>query len=195
MQAAGSRLGVLFSLILTTTSLLGAGASAAQAQPKWLLSPPGNEIGPGLPTEISIEADTSLTLSTRVLGIAVTLVCEKAAASEAFLEAEGKGAGKILFSGCQTLLNGSPAPECEPHSAGKPVGTVLTNALSDQVIAHEGGSLVQVKPSEGDTLANVNQGEECPTGETFRSAAPSMQRTPMAGSKSWNPPTPSRRGR
>lgn len=171
-----TRLGLL-GLCAVVLGVMAFSASAAQATvgAKWLILDPNGTVldAANLPATIggTIENEEASLLS-KVLGIAVEILCKKGTLIGVSLEKEGSltNGGKVQFTGCSVDLNGTPNPACEPHSAGSPVGTVETLAGKGLAVLHElaGGvkhELTRIEPKEGETFVTINMGEECPIGE------------------------------
>jgi hypothetical protein len=74
------------------------------------------------------------------------------------------GHGKFTLTSCQTFLNGTLAPECEPKPSGGTAGTIVSNALKSQLVTHEGSGLLKLQAVSGETLATITLPVGCPLG-------------------------------
>jgi len=145
----------IFGAMAMSTSLAG-------ASPNWMVGPK-----PNLPAELSAKAEKTLTLSTKIAGVATEFSCTGISLDSALLEAEGKATGKALFSGCVGKLNGVTSPACEPRKAGTEKGVIASNALKGQLLLHEGTTtLLKVSAVSGETFGTIETSEECSIGET-----------------------------
>jgi hypothetical protein len=153
---------VRLCLILVGISL-GLATPQAQATPEWMFS--AGPVVPELPAEVSAKAEGALHLLTEILKISTNFSCKVVTAEKALLEAKGEGSGKLLFSGCETLLNGTPNANCVPKSLSAGTGTIVTRALKTQLVTHEGSSLIHVVAVEaGDPFTTVEMGASCAIG-------------------------------
>ena len=126
----------LLGLCALILGLMAFGTSAAQAEPgnAWVILNPEKTLvkKPLLPVlGAQLESGTEGLLLATVLNGTINLVihCSAIQLVGVHLEEEGKltNGGKVKFTGCKVLINGTEEPECEVHSAGEPVGTVSTN--------------------------------------------------------------------
>ncbi len=140
-------------------STLGLAMSSAEGTPEWMIPPP-----PSLPVELSTEAEGTLSLLTTISGVSTTVSCESLSGEKALLEVEGTSSGTLSYGGCQVLLNGKATAECEVHSNGSAVGTVVTNPLKGQLVLHEGLTLLRLQPLTGETFVTLEMGKGCPIG-------------------------------
>jgi len=140
--------------------------AAATAAPAWKLSPTtGEEVSAALSPAASgkVEATPNLLFTTKG-GTKVAISCTSLSTEAAKLEGEGKTSGTLSFGGCQTLLNGTLAKNCEPHS-GASKGVIKTNALKGLLVPHEGTSLVRIEPASGTLFVTIELSELCSIGE------------------------------
>ena len=147
--------------------LMAFSASGAQAA-QWMLS--GNNVSSALLPAITITEieNKSASLLTEIGGAKVTFLCTAAELTGAKLEAAGKltEGGKVKFTGCVTLLNGSPSAVCTPKTAGQPAGTILSNEGKGQLVLHvtetANEGLTRIEPvTAGGNFAVMEFGEEC----------------------------------
>jgi hypothetical protein len=106
-----------------------------------------------------------LTASFVLFGVEIEYRCASFELLEFTFLAEGSGAGKVRYTGCQYFVEKGVVAPCAPEVEGKP-GVIETTKLKALVVLHtlEGGStdpLVRIEPSEGKSLANIATGEEC----------------------------------
>ena len=171
----------LLGLCALLLGLMAFGTSAAQAEPgnAWvILDKDGTKLlvkKPLLPVlGAEVESGTQVLLLAKVLNgtIKLEIHCSAAQLIEVHLLEEGQlSHGKAKFTGCVMLINGAPAPECEVHSAGSPVGTVETEKIKGLLSLHElkpSGQkdlVILIEPLEGTTFVTFLMGEECVVGE------------------------------
>jgi hypothetical protein len=131
-------------------------------QPLW---PAGRTLG---------QSRKTLTLNTKIAGVAVEFSCTGISLDSGLIETEGKSTGKALFSGCKTKLNGSVSAACEPFTgAGK--GLIASNALKGQLLLHEGTTtLLKVSAVTGETLGTIEMSELCSIGEKVPVIGPGL---------------------
>lgn len=188
-----TRLGLL-GLCAMVFGLMAFGTSGAQAEvgAKWLILKPiaGEKFelkeGSTLHAAVNLEVEKDalgnpipLVLHSEILKIKTLFLCTEAKADEAKLlkdgtigKEEGVPSGsKVLFGGCTTDLNGSPAPECTPVDpiAGK--GKISTKPGHALLVLHElaGGvkdDLTEIIPDTGlgTTFATIVLPATCPIG-------------------------------
>lgn len=184
-----TKLGLL-GLCAMVFGLMAFGTSGAQAEvgAKWLiLAADGTtKTGATLHASVGLEVEKNalgepipLVLHSEILKFKVLFLCTEAIADEAKLlkdgtigKEEGVPTGsKILFGGCTTDLNGSPAPECTPEDplAGK--GKISTQPGHALLVLHElsGGvkdDLTEIIPDAGlgGTFAKIVLPAPCPIG-------------------------------
>jgi hypothetical protein len=128
----------------------------------------------GLPAELSAKAEKTLTLTTKIAGVATEFSCTGISLDSSLIETEGKSTGKALFSGCITKLNGTTSAPCEPLTkAGK--GLIASNALKGQLLLHEGTTtLLKVSAVSGETFGTVAMSELCSIGENVPVIGPGL---------------------
>jgi hypothetical protein len=172
-----TRLGLL-GLCAVVFGIMAFGASGAQAEAggKWLILPVKNgtavEAGSLAANNLavlgaSLENNHSILL-TKVLGSLLHLLCTAAQLIGVHLMAGGTlSNGKVRFTGCKTIINGTPAPECELHSAGKPVGTIETEEGKGLLALVAGGGVRTKITPVGTNFVTLQMGEACPIGETL----------------------------
>ena len=185
-----TRLGLL-GLCAVVFGLMAFGTTGAQAEvgAKWLILPAGGGAavtGSTLHATVGleIEKDASgnpipLVLHSEILKIKTLFLCTEVIADNAKLLADGtigKEAGvpsgsKVLFGGCTTDLNGSPAPECTPTDPEAGVGKISTKPGHALLVLHEltGGvkdDLTEIIPDAGlgKTFATIVLPVGCPIG-------------------------------
>jgi hypothetical protein len=125
-----------------------------------------------------IENKTASLLFTTGGGTKVTILCTGASFDEGGqLAAEGAILlGRLHFTGCKTLLNGTLSPPCEPHT-GASKGLILSLKFTGLIILHKlvkDGKLDPVvllipdqKNAKGEPSgAVIELGEECSIGES-----------------------------
>ncbi len=149
-------LAICFTATVSSSLLVTAKAEAA---PTWTIGPKAE-----LPAELSAKAEKALVLTTKIAGISVEYSCTGISLDKTLIEAEGKGTGTALFSGCITRLNGATSTPCEPK-VGTEKGKIASKALKGQLVLHEGTTtLAKVTAVEGETLTTIESGAECPIG-------------------------------
>jgi hypothetical protein len=163
-----TRLGLL-GLCAVVFGIMAFGATAAQAT-KWLvLNGSGVFVDAAtLPASVTGAIENNkATLLTKILGALTHISCTAGTLVNVTLQGEGKVSegGKVQFTGCSVVLEGKAAPECEVHSAGKPVGTVETLEGKGLAIKHNTEILTRLEPKTGETFVTLQMGEECPIGE------------------------------
>lgn len=131
--------------------LMAMGASAAQAETgaNWMVNG-SNVTSTLLPTvDIGQVENKTASLLTKISGASVTFLCTGGKLIGAKLELEGKvtSGGKVKFTTCSTLLNGSLSGPCKPKAGGEPLGTILTNAGKGLLVLHEGKALTRIEPT------------------------------------------------
>jgi hypothetical protein len=151
--------------------VLMAFAASAQAEvgAKWLIEKSNSVVvtaGPTLEPGIGVKEveNRTVTLLSKVLGQKFEILCTGMNFENAVLKAEGGSLGKIKFTGCVEIVNGTIQPACEPHT-GTEKGVILTKLLKDLIVLHEGPEgYDRLEPEEGTTLVTVESGEECSVG-------------------------------
>jgi len=184
-----SRLGLkVLGLCALALGLMAFVTSAAQAElaARWKVA--GVEVtgATEVQTEIKeIENKTATLLFTTAGGTKVSILCTAAKFDEGgkLIKEGGLSLGRILFTGCVTLLNGASSPPCTPKTSGKALGEILTLkgkglAVLDKVTL-EGGVVdtedyVKITPDEGKLFAKLEMGPECSIGEFVNVEAKSL---------------------
>lgn len=177
---ARSRLGLkALGLCALVLALMGISTSAAQAEGAWgykkTATSPLELFSNVLEPEVllTLENNTSSLLFTTGGGTKVTILCTAAKFTEG---GQLAGAGSILsgridFTGCVTLLNGTLSKPCEPHT-GATKGLIRTEKGHGLIKLHElkpsgeKDHTVLLLPDTGTTLAVIETGEECAIGES-----------------------------
>jgi hypothetical protein len=162
----------LLGLCAVLFGIMAFGASAAQAEKEshfWILNSAGTvktDAG-SLNAPIGLEKEGTYVLHSKILGVAVLFLCKELKTVSATLEGEGKisAGGKVLFSECETDLNGTPNAACTPSDATDGAGTIVTQGLHSLIILGTGGEpLLNILPDTGETFANIEMGSKCPIG-------------------------------
>ena len=162
-----SRLGLL-GLCAAVFAVMAFNVASAQAANEWLILTSGGvvktaaELSPTIGGEL--EGSHGILL-TNILGVPVEILCGEGTLIGVKLEAGGTltNGGKVQFTECSVKLEGEEAPECEPHSAGKPVGTIESKAGKGELGLHEGKIITTITPSVGEEFVNIEMGA-CPIG-------------------------------
>jgi len=167
----------LFGICAVVLGLMAFSAGAqATVGSKWLILNINGELREAatLPAAIGLVKDSSVyVLHTEILKIKVLFLCREIKAVNAKLLAEGsvgKGPGevkesKILFSECDTDLNGGLAPECTPVDPEDGSGFIVTKPLHGLLILGTAGEdLLKVLPDVGETFAHIVLPVTCPIG-------------------------------
>jgi hypothetical protein len=145
--------------------LMAFSASAAQAEAgaNWMVKG-ANVTSTLLPNvQITEIENNSAILHTKIAGALVEYLCTSAKLTGANLELEGKltNGGKVKFTGCVTILNGSLSPACVPKSAGLGNGEIESLAGKGLMELHEGKPVTKIEPSTGENFAVIKHGGEC----------------------------------
>lgn len=160
--------------------LMAFSASAAQAEPnaRWMINGLNiveKEPKAGVETTLlpavgiaEIEGG-SATLVTTIAGAKTEFLCTAADLTGAKLEKEGRitEGGKVKFSNCVTLLNGSLSKVCVPKGGGEAFGSILSDTGKGLIVLHENASkvketLTRISPTRVDLrFALLEFGEEC----------------------------------
>jgi hypothetical protein len=162
-----SRLGLkalgLSAMLLGLMAFTASGAQA-EATAAWMVN--GTNVNATLLPSIDIsEIETGkASLLTKIAGATVTYTCTGAKLVGAKLEPEGKltNGGKVLFTGCETFVNGALSAVCVPKSSGKANGEIESLAgkgLIELNAAKE--PVTKISPSSGETFATILHGGEC----------------------------------
>lgn len=131
-------------------------------KPTWLvLEEKGGEPLKKLKATLQIKnAESTMSLLTKMLGIKVQIRCSGSELSGGSLEPEGKATGlKGKFTGCELLNSesGKTIEECIPRTKGMSAGVVETAELKAEI----SGESVKVVPASGTQLALLEWGSGC----------------------------------
>jgi len=101
-------------------------------------------------------------------GKEVEIACTAAKISEGGrLTSNGSiSAGRVLFTGCTTAVNGAVSASCKPRSSGKSLGEIQSEKAMGLIVLDAGNDLVKITPVVGKRLATIELGLECVIGET-----------------------------
>jgi hypothetical protein len=166
---------MLLGLCAALFGVMAFGASGAQAA-KWLILMSNGEVltAEQLLANLGAEIDSpKLILHTEVLKDKYLIECTGLELIGVGLESEGKltEGGKVKFTGCVGLVNGSVNKLCTPKSNGTTQGTILTNEGKGVLVLHEltGGTkdgLTKIEPKvAGGSFVNLEMEEGCAIGE------------------------------
>jgi hypothetical protein len=154
-------------LILGLTALT---ASLAQAEVGASWSVGGAKVTEALLPQLQvheIENKTASLLFTTKGGTKTAILCTAIEMVGMKLTTSGSvSSGKLKFTGCVTLLNGTISSNCAPRTAGAPKGTVETFNGTALIILHVGTPLLLLKAESGESLASMEMGELCSLGES-----------------------------
>ena len=181
-----SRLGLkvagLCGLVL---GVMAIGATAAQAEvgAHWnvvksngeLAQVPGaNDLLPLLEIK-EAENNTFSFLWTTAGGTKVAILCTAAKFDEGgrLIANGGISLGRLLLTGCVTLLNGVISPPCKPKTTGKALGELLSEKFTglivlDKLTSGEVDDFIKFTPDEGKLFFKWEIGVECSIGELVR---------------------------
>jgi hypothetical protein len=117
--------------LVAALGLMAFGAAGAQAQNGWLV----NQAFIGATQSIEGALHTDATLSAEVLGVKVKILCKTLAVDDGLLFANeaAEGLATLLYSTCETFLNGSLSAVCkpaEPITANVKFKAILHNSLT-----------------------------------------------------------------
>jgi hypothetical protein len=158
-----SKLGLLglCALALGLMAFMTSSASAAE----WLIlnSKAEKKTATELPAEVigEFEAGTDGTLLTKLVGIALQVLCTKFTLTGTKLEGGGKltTGGTVTFTGCTVPV---PAGNiCTVHSPGQAVGTVVSNK-GKGTLQTNGEVLIEPESAAEGFAKLVFEGAECP---------------------------------
>ena len=184
-----TRLGLL-GLCAMVFGLMAFGATGAHAEvgAKWLILNSEGKIKTGseLHASVGLEIEKNakgepvpLVLHSEILKIKTLFLCTEVVVDEAKLlkdgtigKEEGVPSGsKVLFGGCTTDLNGSPAPECTPEDSIAGKGKISTAPGHALIVLHEladktKDDIVEIIPDAGlgGTFATIKLPAPCPIG-------------------------------
>ena len=171
-----SRLGLL-GLCAVVFGLMAFAAGGAQAEPgaKWLILNSKGEHVELLAAIAVVEVEKKTrTLLAEIRKIKTEILCTGAKLIGVWLEPGGglTNGGKVQFSGCIVILNGTLNKNCQPKAGGGAVGTIITNAFKGLILLHKLASgvlddLVEIEPSVGETFVTINMGAACPIAENI----------------------------
>lgn len=164
------KVGLLTCCVFVLGLSIGSVAAHAEAGAKWLILNAANQLKTGAELPATLEGQVEgekIELNTKVLGFSVSVLCTSVSFVGIGLEGTGSltNGGKVRASGCTVDLNGRLSAECAPHSPGMAAGVIKSNALKGLLVLIGGFERVLVVPKEGETLADINMGAECPIGE------------------------------
>jgi hypothetical protein len=160
----------LLAICALTLGAMTMGANAAQAAFSWLVLSANGIEARELKAGVSGEKDTAeVALLTKLIGFNIKIFCNTFELLGFNLEAVGKitEGAKAKFTGCYEETGGSFCPQ---HSAGQPVGTLVTNELKSELVLHELATgkaevLIKVEPKvakEGFLVAfSASEEEPC----------------------------------
>jgi len=171
-----TKLGLL-GLCAMVLGLMAFSVTGAQAEGTWLILK-GTEVKTELPATLELENDSSVyVLHSEILSIPVLFLCTGIRTVNAKIfgaGAIGKGPGeekesKVLFSGCDTDLEGKLALECTPEDPADGKGFIVTkfgHALLGLHLLGDGtrDDVTIVLPDEGETFATIKLPVGCPIG-------------------------------
>lgn len=156
-------------------------ATGAQAAGTWIIlnAESKEKTATELPAVLEFEKDKSFEfehyiLHTEIIKIKVLFLCTTIKAVNARLLPEGNigekptvvANSKVLFSGCETILNGVPSPECRPTDPEEGSGVIVTKPLHAAAVLHEltfgiQDDILIVLPDVGQLFATVTFPENC----------------------------------
>lgn len=150
-----------------TLALMLLGAGSAQAASSWMVA--GANLTSGEKSLKATAVGTGVSLLTKILKAEVKFSCKKTELVGVALKPEGKltEGGTVRFTECKTFINGKESLPCEPKNGGTEKGVIVTNKLKGELTYYnyeEGVTLV--KPTTGETFAQIKMSEECSIGET-----------------------------
>ncbi len=161
MSYAKKGLRVFGVCLVAALGLMAVSAAGAQAQTGWLesgafITATKTVTATIHPLNATAPVEKHLVLSTTTLGANVKLLCENLALDDGLLFANEKAEGlaTLLFTTCQTFLNGALSAVCkpsEPITAGVKFHAILHNALTYLLFEPEvaGTPFVKIKfPNE-----------------------------------------------
>jgi len=166
---------LLSGLVLGLFAFAASGAQA-EATAHWRVS--GVNVNDTLLPQLKItgiENNTASLAFTTKGGTNVLILCTAANFDEGGkLALEGKiTLGRILFTGCVTLLNEAISTKCKPSGGGAGAGEILTEKgegliVLDELAGGEKDDNVLIKPDTGvgTNFAVIHLGETCAIGET-----------------------------
>ena len=163
-----SKLGLLgLCAIVFGVMAFAAGSAQAEATAKWLILTSGGVVKTGTELPASVAGtieNKDGSLLTKVIGLAVRVLCETATLTGVKLEKEGSltNGGKVTFGGCETFVSGKLEIACKPNSPGAASGTIATNAGKGLAVLIGGAKRTLIEPSvAGGAFATIEWAEEC----------------------------------
>jgi len=157
-----------------------AGAAQAETTSHWNVAGKSVTETESFQTEIKeLEGNTATLLFTTKSGTKVSILCKTAKFDEggALVKEGGLSLGRILFTGCVTLLNGVLSPPCIPKTTGKAAGEILSEKAKGLIVLDEVEKVkqdyVQITPDTGTLFAKLETGVECSIGEVVKVEAKS----------------------
>jgi hypothetical protein len=156
----------LHAVGLAVLALTLFGATSAQAASSWMVA--GANLTSGEKSLKVTAVGTGVSLLTKLLKAEVKFSCKKTELVGIALKPEGKltEGGTARFTECKTFINGKESLPCEPKNGGTEKGVVVTSKLKGELTFYkneEGVTLV--KPTAGETFAQIEMSEECSIGE------------------------------
>jgi len=152
---------------------IGAGAAQAEVGAKWLILDKAGHLftGSELPSVVQaqLEEGSTAALLTHILGKEVKITCNAGELENATLEGNGSisSGGRVVFTGCETFIEGKLEEACTPSAGGGASGTVKTNKGHGLIVLIlENLPGVKILPDSGETFVTLNMGEECSIGES-----------------------------
>ena len=158
---------------------LSAGEAQAEATSHWNVAGKSVTGSESFQTEIKESEGSGALLFTTIGGTKVEISCSSAQINEggALIKEGGISLGRILFTGCITLLNGTLSSSCKPKTTGKALGEILTEKFKGLIVLDEVFGVkedyVKITPDEGKLFAKIDVGLECSIGETVKVEAKS----------------------
>jgi len=141
-------------------------AAQAQAGAAWRVNG-ANITAPLKPGIKGVVENEALSLLSKILGIAVKILCKALSMTSTLGTEGGVNEGKMQYSGCATFLEGSATASapCLPKTAG--VNDVIeTNAVLGLLVLVGGVGEILIKPSkEGGPLVVIESSAECAVGQ------------------------------
>jgi hypothetical protein len=148
----------------------------AEIDARWLFAEKvGTNLVPFLEAEVELEKETGATyvLHSEMLKIKVLFICLelKVTGTPKLVANGGISTGELLYSECETYLNGKLNASCTPKDVKEGVsGTILTKPLHSLLVLHNGQDYLKVLPddvggSPSETVAIIEMGEFCPIGK------------------------------
>jgi hypothetical protein len=161
-----SKLKTLIGVICVCVTMISATAPAAQAAPpEWMVN--GLNVSSELKVELGITVDHPVAFLSTAAGASIAISCSTITAHPFVLLAGGVAHGTLLFSGCETTLNGSSSGACKPQEpiAAKGLLLLVLHAL----VSGKHDPVLLAEPEAGKPFTRLSLGaeEECAIGEEF----------------------------